>query len=109
GIRKTALLGDPDIWGDTYGLGGEAVSELSASQGTSFFQRAGIAVNGENYGFNLDFLFTGEAEVIDNPFAGGMGPIPQEDFDSFYMSTDVPERVHLRGVLMRAAITYTFY
>jgi len=109
GIRKTALLGDPDIWGDTYGLGGEAVSELSASQGTSFFQRAGIAVNGENYGFNLDFLFTGEAEVIHNPFAGGMGPIPQEDFDSFYMSTDVPERVHLRGVLMRAAITYTFY
>ena len=109
GIRKTALLGDPGTWGDTYGLGGEAVSELSASQGTSFFQRAGIAVNGENYGFNLDFLFTGEAEVIDNPFAGGMGPIPQEDFDSFYMSTDVPERVHLRGVLMRAAITYTFY
>ena len=109
GIRKTALLGDPDIWRDTYGLGGEAVSELSASQGTSFFQRAGLAVNGENYGFNLDFLFTGEAEVIDNPFAGGMGPIPQEDFDSFYMSTDVPERVHLRGVLMRAAITYTFY
>jgi len=109
GIRKTALLGDPDIWGDTYGLGGEAVSELSASQGTSFFQRAGIAVNGENYGFNLDFLFTGEAEVIDNPFAGGMGPIPQEDFDSFYMSTEVPDRVHLRGVLMRAAITYTFH
>jgi len=109
GIRKTALLGDPVIWGDTYGLGGEAVSELSASQGTAFFQRAGLAVNGENYGFNLDFLFTGEAEVIDNPFAGGMGPIPQEDFDAFYMSTEVPERVHLRGVLMRAAITYTFY
>ena len=109
GIRKTALLGDPGTWGDTYGLGGGAVSELSASQGTSFFQRAGIAVNGENYGFNLDFLFTGKAEVIDNPFAGGMGPIPQEDFDSFYMSTDVPDRVHLRGVLMRAAITYTFY
>ena len=109
GIRKTALLGDPVIWGDTYGLGGEAVSELSASQGTAFFQRAGLAVNGENYGFNLDFLFTGEAEVIDNPFAGGMGPIPQEDFDAFYMSTEVPERVHLRGGLMRAAITYTFY
>ena len=109
GIRKTALLGDPVIWGDTYGLGGEAVSELSASQGTAFFQRAGLAVNGENYGFNLDFLFTGEAEVIDNPFAGGMGPIPQEDFDAFYMSTEVPERVHLRGVLVRAAITYTFY
>ena len=109
GIRKTALLGDPVIWGDTYGLGGEAVSELSASQGTAFFERAGLAVNGENYGFNLDFLFTGEAEVIDNPFAGGMGPIPQEDFDAFYMSTEVPERVHLRGVLMRAAITYTFY
>ena len=109
GIRKTALLGDPVIWEDTYGLGGEAVSELSASQGTTFFQRAGLAVNGENYGFNLDFLFTGEAEVIDNPFAGGLGPIPQADFDAFYMSTDVPERVHIRGVLMRAAITYTFH
>ena len=109
GIRKTALLGDPVIWRDTYGLGGEAVSELGTSQGTAFFQRAGLAVNGENYGFNLDFLFTGETEVIDNPFAGGLGPIPQADFDAFYMSTDVPERVHIRGVLMRAAITYTFH
>ena len=50
-----------------------------------------------------------KAEVIDNPFAGGLGPIPQADFDAFYMSTDVPERVHIRGVLMRAAITYTFH
>ena len=85
------------------------MTELSASQGTVFYQRAGLAVNGENYGLSLDALFTGDTEVIDNPFAGGMGPIPQEDFDSFYMSTDVPDRVHLRGVLMRAAITYTFY
>jgi hypothetical protein len=109
GIRKTALLGDPVIWGDTYGLGGADISELSASQGTAFFQRAGLAVNGENYGFNLDFLFTGDTEVVDNPFAGGISSIPQENFDTFYISTDVPDSVHLRGVLMRAAITYTFY
>ncbi len=49
------------------------MTELSASQGTVFFQRAGIAVNGENYGFNLDFLFTGDTEVIDNPYADGLG------------------------------------
>ncbi len=85
---------------------------MSASQGTVFFQRAGIAVNGENYGFKFGFYFTGDTEVIDNPFADGIGPIPREDFDEQvdFMSTDgLPDRVHLRGVLLRAAITYTFY
>ena len=113
GIRRASILGDasePEPWESRYNLGGEAVTELSASHGTAFFQRAGIAVNGENYGFNLDFLFTGDTGVIDNPYADGIGPIPREDFKYVtYMSTDVPERVHLRGVLMRAAITYTFY
>jgi hypothetical protein len=113
GIRRASILGDasePEPWESRYNLGGEAVTELSASQGTVFFQRAGIAVNGENYGFNLDFLFTGDTGVIDNPYADGIGPIPREDFKYVtYMSTDVPDRVHLRGVLMRAAITYTFY
>ena len=82
---------------------------MGASQGTIFFQRAGLAVNGENYGFNLDALFTGDTEAIDNPYADGIGPIPRQDFETFQISTDLPDRVHLRGVLLRAAITYTFY
>jgi len=109
GIRATTV--DPEVWAD-YGLGGNGVTELSASQGTVFFQRAGLAVNGENYGFNLDALFTGDTEVIDNPYADGIGPIPREDFDlkvDSLVSNDIPDRVSLRGVLLRAAITYTFY
>jgi hypothetical protein len=110
GIRATTV--DPVVWANSYGLGGNGVTELSASQGTVFFQRAGLAVNGENYGFNLDALFTGDTEVIDNPYADGIGPIPREDFDlkvDSLVSNDIPDRVSLRGVLLRAAITYTFY
>jgi hypothetical protein len=110
GIRATTV--DPVVWANSYGLGGNGVTELSASQGTVFFQRAGLAVNGENYGFNLDALFTGDTEVIDNPYADGIGPIQREDFDlkvDSLVSNDIPDRVSLRGVLLRAAITYTFY
>jgi hypothetical protein len=110
GIRATTV--DPVVWANSYGLGGNGVTELSASQGTVFFQRAGLAVNGENYGFNLDALFTGDTEVIDNPYADGIGPIPREDYDlriDSLVSNDIPDRVSLRGVLLRAAITYTFY
>ena len=109
GIRVTTV--DPEDWAD-YGLGGNGVTELSASQGTVFFQRAGLAVNGENYGFNLDALFTGDTEVIDNPYADGIGPIPREDYDlrvDSLVSNDIPDRVSLHGVLIRAAISYTFY
>jgi len=109
GIRRAAVY-NPAVWTNKFGLGGDGVTELSASQGTVFFQRAGLAVNGENYGLNLDALFTGDTEVIDNPYADGIGPISLEDFSEIiYMSTDLPDRVHLRGVLLRAAITYTFY
>ena len=50
--------------------------------------------------------------MIDNPYADGIGPIPREDFDEqvdFMSSDGLPDRVTLRGVLLRAAITYTFY
>ena len=109
GIRVTTV--DPEDWAD-YGLGGNGVTELSTSQGTVFFQRAGLAVNGENYGFNLDALFTGDTEVIDNPYADGIGPIPSEDYDlrvDSLVSNGIPDRVSLHGVLIRAAISYTFY
>ena len=108
GIRSSTVVN----WTNRYSLGGNAVTELSASQGTIFYQRAGLAVNGENYGLSLDALFTGDTEVIDNPFADGIGPIPREDFDDqvdFMSSDGLPDRVTLRGVLLRAAITYTFY
>ena len=83
---------------------------LSGKGGNGYELGYGLAVNGENYGLNLDALFTGDTEVIDNPYADGIGPISREDFSEIvYMSTNLPDRVHLRGVLLRAAITYTFY
>ena len=105
GIRREAA---PELW-DDLGLTGGDVSELSASHGTIFFQRVGLAVNADNFGFNLDFLFTGDSEVIDNPYADGIGPIPSDRLNEALISTEIPDRVTLRGVLMRAALTYSFY
>ena len=53
------------------------------------------------------FSFTGEAEVIDNPLLVEWAQFLKKILIVLYV-TDVPERVHLRGVLM-TAITYTFY
>ena len=71
-----------------------------------------MCIRDRNYGFNLDALFTGDTEVIDNPYADGIGPIPREDYDlrvDSLVSNGIPDRVSLHGVLIRAAISYTFY
>jgi hypothetical protein len=101
GVRRTIF--------DT--LPAEEVTELSASGGTAFFRRLGLALNGQSYGFTLDFLFVDDSQVVDNPFSKGVGGVTPTEFLDAYgnLGSALPGKVSLEGALMRASATYTFF
>lgn len=84
-------------------------TELSSSTGTLPFRRLGIASGGDSFGFMLEFLFTGNNEIIDNPFASNK-IIDSTIYDSTYNDRGeaLPSKVGMPGGITRVSWTYSF-
>jgi hypothetical protein len=84
-------------------------TRLSSSAGTLPFRRIGIASGGDSFGFMLEFLFPGNSEIIDNPFAEST-IIDPTIYDSTYndRGDDLPSKVGIAGGITRVSWTYSF-
>ena len=84
-------------------------TQLSSSVGTLPFRRMGIASGGDSFGFMLEFLFPGNSEIIDNPFAAST-IIDSTIYDSTYNDRGdaLPSKVGMPGGITRVSWTYSF-
>ena len=84
-------------------------TRLSSSAGTLPFRRIGIASGGDSFGFMLEFLFPGNSEIIDNPFATNT-IIDSTIYDSTYNDRGdaLPSKVGMPGGITRVSWTYSF-
>jgi hypothetical protein len=84
-------------------------TQLSSSVGTLPFRRIGIASGGDSFGFMLEFLFPGNSEIIDNPFAVST-IIDSTIYDSTYNDRGdaLPSKVGMPGGITRVSWTYSF-
>ena len=84
-------------------------TELSGSTGYLPFRRMGIASGGDSFGFMLEFLFTGNREILDNPFSGDT-IIDSTIYDTTYNNRGetLPSKVGMPGGITRLSWTYSF-
>ena len=84
-------------------------TQLSSSAGTLPFRRIGIASGGDSFGFMLEFLFLGNSEIIDNPFATNT-IIDSTIYNSTYNDRGdaLPSKVGMSGGITRVSWTYSF-
>ena len=84
-------------------------TEISGSAGIMPFRRMGIASGGDSFGFMLEFLFPGNQEIIDNPFAGNT-IIDSTIYDATYNNRgeSLPSKVGMPGGITRLSWTYSF-
>ena len=84
-------------------------TQLSSSAGTLPFRRIGIASGGDSFGFMLEFLFLGNSEIIDNPFAANT-IIDSTIYNSTYNDRGdaLPSKVGMSGGITRVSWTYSF-
>ena len=84
-------------------------TDLSGSTGTMPLRRMGIASGGDNFGFMLEFLFTGKSEILDNPFARDT-IIDSTIYDATYnnLGESLPSKVGMPGGITRLSWTYSF-
>ena len=84
-------------------------TKISGSTGTISFRKMGIASGGETFGFMLEFIFTGNSELVDNPFANDT-IIDSAVYDSTYNDRggELPSKVAMMGGITRFSLTYSF-
>ena len=84
-------------------------TQLSSSAGTLPFRRMGIASGGDSFGFMMEFLFPGNSEIIDNPFAAST-IIDSTIYGSTYndRGDELPSKVSIPGGITRVSWTYSF-
>ena len=100
GIRKNPTI-------DEYAANTQ--TQLSSSAGILPFRRMGIASGGDSFGFMLEFLFLGNREIIDNPFASSR-IIDSTIYDSTYNDRggSLASKVSMPGGITRLSWTFSF-